>query len=190
MKHAYRLQSDFENFSTFNEIYEDVNNKFFNKYWNWKKIELENYESVKYKLLRSNKGHKNYQLDISTFGAGLIVLSENTVKSLKEILEENGQIVEIITESKRKKFYGYYVNKNIYGDEIINFEKSEWRQAEKGKLFYNVVLNNNYPKDDYIFVLKSHSVTVFVTEKFKKLVEENNLKGFCFNEYSEIKVED
>ena len=190
MSKVYKLKCDLENYSYFHEKYTDVHNMFIDKYWSWKHIDLNIYEPVKYELYAGDNGRKNYQMDISTFTNGLIIFSEKAIEVLKDILEKTGQIVPIVTESKRKKFFGFYPNKNVYDDSIINFEKSEYNQYEKGKVFHKIVLNNNYPKNDYIFVLFDEPMIVFVTEKFKELVEKNNLKGFEFNEYTEIKVED
>jgi hypothetical protein len=140
-------------------------------------------------LCAGDNGKKNYQMDIARTN-GLIIFSEKAIDILKDILEQTGQIVPIITESKRKKFFGFYANKNIYDDSIINFEKSDYAQYEKGKVFRKIILNNQYPKNDYIFTLASYAMGCFVTEKFKEIVEKNDLKGFEFNEYTEIKVED
>ncbi|NCP98232.1 hypothetical protein GW796_00595 [archaeon] len=189
MNSVYQLKSDLENYSHFLEIRENVDNMFIDKYWKWKDIELNTYEPVKYELCAGDNGKKNYKMDIST-SHGLIILSEKAVNVLKDILGKTGQIVPIVTKSKRKKFFGFYPNKNIYDDSIINFEKSDYAQYEKGKVFRNIVLNNKYPKDDYIFTLASYAMGSFVTEKFKELIEENDLKGFELNEYTEIKVED
>ena len=189
MSKVYELQNDLENYAHFLETYEDVNNTFLDKYWKWKTIDLKTYEPVQYELLGSDTGKKNYQFDISRTN-GLIIFSEKAIEVLKEILEQNGQIVPIITPSKRKKFFGFYPNKNIYDDSIINLKKSDFAQYEKGKVFRRIVLNNQYPKNDYIFTLASYAMGCFVTEKFKEVVEKNDLKGFEFNEYTEIKVED
>ncbi len=190
MNKVYKLHADLENYSYFHEKYNNIGNKFIKKYWDWKHIDLNLYIPVEYKLCAGNNNKKNYKIDISTFSSGLIIFSENAINVLKDVLEQCGQIVPIITDSKRKKFFGFYPNKNIYDDSIINLEKSEWRQAKKGKIFQKIVLNNNYPKDDYIFVLSSYAMGCFVTEKFKDLVEKNDLKGFEFNEYTEVKIED
>ncbi len=189
MTKIYKLKSDLENYSYFVEKYTHVDDAFIRKYWEWENIDLDTYQPVKYELDAAGNGKKNYQMDIARTN-GLIIFSEKAINVLKDILEQTGQIVPIITESKRKKFFGFYANKNIYDDSIINFEKSDWRQAEKGKIIRKLVLKTNYPKDDYLFVLFDEPMTVLVTEKFKELVEKNDLQGFEFNEYTEIKVED
>jgi hypothetical protein len=189
MNKVYQLKSDLENYANFVEKYTDVHNMFIDKYWEWKSIDLNNYEPVKCELIHSGNNKKNYQFDVARIN-GLIIFSEKAIDVFKDILEKTGQIVPIITESKRKKFFGFFANKNIYDSSIINFKKSEYNQYEKGKVFHKIVLNNTYPKNDYLFVLFDEPMIVFVTEKFKNLVEKNDLKGFEFNEYTEVRVED
>lgn len=118
----------------------------------------------------------------------MFIFSEKAIQVLKEILEKTGQIIPIETESKRKKYYGFYPSKNVYDGSIINWEKSRWWQAEKGKIIDKLVLNNNSPKDDFLFTLFDERMNAFVTEKFKELVEKNDLKGFDFSK--EIPVSD
>jgi hypothetical protein len=189
MTKIYSLKSDLEKYSHFLEQYKNVDESFIRKYWNWKYIDLNRYEPVIYKLHPGENRKKNYHMDIST-SHGLIIFSEKAIVALRDILEKNGQIVPIITESKRKIFLGFYANKNIYDDDIINLEKSEYSQYENGKVFGKIVLNNNYPKDDYIFSLSSYSMGTFVTDKFKQLVETHDLKGFDFSEFREVQVSD
>lgn len=188
MTKIYMLKSDSENYSFFLEQSSHIDNKFIKKYWGWKHINLESYEPVNYKLYSGDNGRKNYHMDISSYGNGLIIFSEKSIEILREILESSGQMVPIITESKRKKFLGFYANKNIYDDSIINLNKSEFNQYENGKLFYKIVLNK-CPENNFIFVLASEPTKVFVTEEFKNLVEKYNLQGFDFSEFTEIKIE-
>lgn len=190
MSKVYKLKSDSENYSFFLEQSNHVDNKFIRKYWEWKHIDLNLYEPVIYKLYQGDNGKKNYQLDISSFGSGLIIFSDKAITFLKEVLESCGQIVPIITESKRKKFVGFYANKNIYNESIINLNKSEFNQCENNKVFRKIVLNHKYPKNDFMFVLVQDPTIVFVTEKFKHLVEKHDLKGFDFSEFREIEVSD
>lgn len=62
---------------------------------------------MKLKNYKNYKGIKNYKKDIFLKG-GLIILSEKALKVLKPILEKKGQFVEVETDSKRKKFFGFY----------------------------------------------------------------------------------
>jgi hypothetical protein len=46
---------------------------------------------------------------------------------------------------------------------------------------YKTILNSDSLKDDPLFVLSDDPMKVYVTEKFKELVENNNLKGLDFS---------
>lgn len=181
MSKVYELKQDTENYANFVEIRKKLEDSFSYQYFNWKNIDLNNYKPLIFKLYASDTGKKNFKTDISCISGGLFIFSESAIKLFKDIFEETGQIIPIETESKRKKFYGFYPNKKPYDGSIINFEKSIWRQAEKGKIISKLVLNNNYPKEEYLFTLNDEPMNAFVTEKFKELVEKNNLKGFDFS---------
>lgn len=181
MSKVYELKQDTESYANFIEQRDNFQDAFHYKYWGLKNIDLKEFKPIKLKLYASDTGKKNYQTDISYISSGLFVFSESAIKVFKDIFEEAGQILPVETESKRKKFFGFYFNKKPYGGSIINFEKSVWRQAEKGKLISKLVLNNDYPKEEYLFTLWDHPSYCFVTEKFKELVEKNNLKGFDFS---------
>lgn len=188
MNKVYELKQDTENYANFVEISDNLEDSFYYKYWGLKIIDLNKFRPIQLKLYASDTGKKNYQTDISYIGGASFAFSESAIKVFKDIFEETGQIFPIQTESKRKKFFGFYPNKKPYDGSIINFEKSVWRQAEKGKIITKLVLNNNYPKEEYLFTLWDHPSYCFVTEKFKELVKKNDLKGFDFTK--EIKVED
>lgn len=186
MNHVYELWPDFEHHTSFLEQFDDVDNMFFRKYLDWKKVDIETYQPVILHNYRTQEGIKNFKMDITPSERGLIVLSERAVECLSDILEKTGQILPIATNSKRKKFYGFSPNKNVYDLSVINLEKSEWKQSVNGKLFHKVVFNSKYPKDDYIFTVYGGPLDIFVTDKFKELVEKNNLGGLSFDRIVEV----
>lgn len=179
MTKLYRLYPDYENFSNFKEIFINLESGFNIKYFNWKKIESDSYQPVKLELRKSENGKKNYQFDL-TVDNNLLVLSEKALKILKPILEGTGQFLEVITPSKRKKFIGFYPN-NVYSNDLADLSKSDWGENEKGKIFFKMIFQN-YPQDEYIFVVDGSALVIYATEKFKKLLENNNLNGLCFEE--------
>lgn len=95
-------------------------------------------------------------------------------------------MLEINTLSKRKKFWLFYPNKNVYGDEIVNLEKSKYEQCENGKVFDKLIFNKNVPQNNFIFVYKDEICDCYVDDNFKKLVEDNGLIGFDFTYVMEI----
>ena len=180
MSKIYELKEDSKNYSVFYETYDSLENVFIKKYWGWQTIDLENYQPVKFKLYKSDDGKKNFQMDIG-IESSLIILSERAINVLKDILEQTGQIIPIDTESKRKKFYGFYPNKNVYPSSAINFNKSKWKKVDKEKIMHKTILNSDSLKDDPLFVLSDDPMKVYVTEKFKEIVENNNLNGLDFS---------
>lgn len=53
-------------------------------------------------------------------------------------------------------------------------------------MFDKVVLNNFYFKNDYIFTIKEVGMRIYATDKFKELVEKNNLGGLSFDDVVEV----
>lgn len=183
---VYKLKQDLENFAHFIDQWDKLEDSFSSQYWGLKTIDLNAFKPLKLKLYASDTGKKNYQTDISFITGGLFIFSEKAINIFKEILDKTGQIIPIETESKKKNFYGFFPNKNIYDDSIINLDKSVWRQAEKGKIITKLVLNHNYPQNDFLFTLCDSPSICLVTDKFKELVENHDLKGFDFSKEIEI----
>lgn len=179
MNKLYKLLPDYENYSSF--LMEEDSLSELEKYWNWQDINLETYKKIKFKLYNAENGTKNYKFDV-TKRDNFLILSEKAVEILKPILEGKGQFLEIITLSKRKKFIGFYPS-NVYSNDLADLSKSDWGENEKGKLFFKMIFQK-YPQDEYIFVVDGSALTIYATEKFKKLLEDNNLKGLCFEEVS------
>jgi len=186
MSNVYELRSNHDSFSHFDEKNEDVKNILVYRYWEWANIDLNTYQPVVLELGTSNFGKRNFKMDITIAANCLLVLSEKAVECLKDLLEKTGQIIPITTDSKRKKFYGFYANKNVYDLSIVNLDKSDYRQAERGKIFHKVVLNESYPKDDYIFTVRELAMRIYATDKFKELIEKNNLGGLRFDRTVEV----
>lgn len=106
--------------------------------------------------------------------------SQNAVKFLKRVLENNGQLFAMICESET--YYCYNVL-NIL--DVLNEEKSKIIKFSDGKIMYieKCVLKSIDYSDHFIF--KLHSVrasTVFVNRTFVDIINKNKLKGFKFNE--------
>lgn len=179
MNKLYKLYTDYENYSSFNEIYEKPESNFYMKNWNWKKIDLENFIPLKMELHKSEAGKKNYQFDICV-NYCLLILSKRAVEVLKPILEGKGQFIPLETPSKRKIYIGFYPN-NVYSNDLADLSKSDWGENEKGKLFFKMAFKK-YPQDEYIFVVDGSALVIYATEKFKELVEKNELKGLYFEE--------
>ena len=144
------------------------------------------YEPIKLELHRSNSGKKNYKFDFSDWTEPFLIFSEKAVNALYDVLAPRGQFLEIITDSKRKKFIGYYPTHAFAG--VLDLEKSVYETCPNGILIRKFVLKKDCIPDDYLFSIKENSMEIFVTEKFKQLVEQHQLESFDFSEYQEVEL--
>lgn len=178
-KKIYTLRSNLDNFPFFVEK-SKVDKTFKSEHFKWKKYNKKTYVFELVKNSTSNK--KNYNFDISREASNLIVFSKKAVDVLKDILEKTGTFVDIKIDNNNKQFYGFYPNKNIYSLDIIDLNTTNYRMIGKEYLFYKIKLNGKAPIDDYLFALEEYSTGAYVTDKFKKIVEDNGLVGFDFTE--------
>lgn len=151
----------------------------------WKPFK--SYIPVKLELYKSDTGKKNYKFDFSAFLNPFLIFSENSLIFLEKILSKRGQFLEVHILSKRKKFIGYYPT-NCFKSGILDLEKSIYEKHSNGLLIRKVVLKRNKIPDDYLFTIEEDISRVFVTDKFKQLIEKNHLIGFEFSEYNEIEL--
>ena len=84
----------------------------------------------------------------------------------------------MITDSKRKKFIGYYPTHAFAG--VLDLEKSVYETWPKGLIIRKFVLKKDCIPDEYLFSIIEDDIRIFVTEKFKQLVEQHQLEGFGF----------
>lgn len=184
----YRIMADNKHQSSFIEKY-DSNKKesilSISRDWKWNPPS--NYIPIEVELWKSDLGKKNYQFDFSDSLLPFLIFSENAITILKDILIPRGKILDILTESKRKKYFGYYPTNN-YPQGILDLKKSNYKKYPNGLLIKKPVLVKDKIPDDYLFTIEEDISRIFVTDKFKKLVEENALVGFEFSEYNEIEL--
>ena len=137
------------------------------------------YQPIRLELGRSDSGKKNYQFDFSGFLGPFLVFSESALTALADILEPRGQLLPVITESKRKKFFGYYPTNPLSG--CFDKEKSVYEEWPNGLKIEKTFLIAQNITDDYLFSIEESISRVFVTDKFKQRVEDANLLGFDFS---------
>ena len=124
-------------------------------------------------------GKKNYQFDFSGFLNPFLVFSESALTALADILEPRGQLLPVITESKRKRFFGYDPTNPLSG--CFDKEKSVYDECPNGFVVEKPFLIAQNITDDYLFSVEEDMRRVFVTDKFKQRVEDANLLGFDFS---------
>jgi len=144
----------------------------------WKPFE-ENYHPISLELRSNDSGKKNYQFDFSGALNPFFIISEAALDKLDDVLTSRGQVLPVITESKRKKFFGYYPTNSLSG--CFNRDKSVYRVAERGLIIEKSVLIAKNITDEYLFSIEEDISRVFVTDKFKQRVEEAGLLGFDFS---------
>ena len=139
----------------------------------------DDYQPIKLELGRSDSGKKNYQFDFSGFLGPFLVFSESALTALADILEPRGQLLPVITESKRKQFFGYYPTNPLSG--CFDKEKSIYEECPNALMIEKTFLIAKNITDDYLFSIEESISRVFVTDKFKQRVEDANLLGFDFS---------
>lgn len=122
---------------------------------------------------------KNYQFDISGSLGPFFVFSEAAIECLSDILKPRGQILPVLTESKKKSYWGYYPTNSL--GNCFDRNNSKYRTAERGLIIERPALVSLNIIDDYLFCIDEDISRVFVTDKFKNQVEEAGLLGFDFS---------
>ena len=139
----------------------------------------DDYQPIKLELRRNDFGKKNYQFDFNSFLKPFFVISESALTALADILEPRGQLLPVITESKRKQFFGYYPTNPLSG--CFDKEKSIYEECPNALMIEKTFLIAKNITDDYLFSIEESISRVFVTDKFKQRVEDANLLGFDFS---------
>ena len=180
MKNIYRLKSDVTNFCSFIEVYPKEKESMIGRAMGqrWRKFG-DNYTPITLEQCRSDTGKKNFQFDFSSMLSPFFVLSETALNALEDILLPRGQVLPVITESKKKKFFGYYPINSL--SNCFNYELSDYTEYPNGLMIYKPVLISKNISDEYLFSIEEGINWVFVTDKFKQRVEEAGLLAFDFS---------
>ncbi|WP_258363927.1 hypothetical protein [Gilliamella apicola] len=180
MKKIYLLRTTSKNTCSFIQDYPEGEESIMGRAMDqrWKPFG-DNYQPIKLELIRNDFGKKNYQFDFSGFLGPFLVFSESALTALADILEPRGQLLPVITESKRKKFFGYYPTNPLSG--CFDKEKSIYEECPNALMIEKTFLIAKNITDDYLFSIEESISRVFVTDKFKQRVEDANLLGFDFS---------
>jgi len=180
MNKIYLLKSNVVDFSSFiqniNEGGESISGLAMDQEWK----RFNNYHmAVKLELRKSDSNKKNFNFDFSGALRPFFIISELALDKLRDIFESRGQVLPVITESKKKSFFGYYPTNPLSG--CFDKEKSIYREYPKGLMIDKPVLLSENITDEYLFSIEEDISRVFVTDKFKQRVEEAGLLGFDFS---------
>lgn len=117
-----------------------------------------------------------FSVEISSF-----ILNEKSYKALYLYLKNHSQIFKIKSDNKI-----FYVVNVIDIIDCLNYDKSELKYFSSSGRVMDVekyVFKTEKLKNAIIFKLPEFPKSIsYVTEEFKKAVEENNIKGFKFKE--------
>lgn len=176
----YYLQSDVTNYCSFIQEYPDGEESIMGRAVDclWRPFDSK-YCSITLELRKNDSGKKNYQFDFSSALEPFFVISETALDKLSDILTPRGEILSVITKSKKKKFFGYYPTNPLKG--CFDKEKSVYREYPKGLMIEKPVLIAGNITDEYLFSIEEDISRVFVTDKFKRRVEDAGLLGFDFS---------
>lgn len=176
----YLLKSDTKNHSSFIQNYPEGEESIMGRSRDEPWLPFgSDYTPVKLELNRSDTGKKNYQFDFSGSLRPFFIISEMTLDKLRDILEPRGQVLPVITDSKKKQFFGYYPTNPL--SDCFDKDKSIYRVAERGLIIEKPVLVEDKVSDEYLFSIEEDISRVFVTDKFRERVEDAGLLGFDFS---------
>ncbi|HEM7146969.1 TPA: hypothetical protein U2I65_003994 [Providencia stuartii] len=181
----YYLKSDAMNYCSFIQDYPAGEESIIARAMGqkWKKFN-NTYTNIVLELRSNDFGKKNYQFDFSSALSPFFVFSELGVDNLFDVLNPRGQFLDIKTASKRKKFIGYYPTNAL--SKCVDKQKSLYTEHPKGLIFEKIVLIKENITDEYLFSIHENISAVFVTDKFKKLIEDTGLLGFDFSKEVEL----
>ncbi|EIX9082195.1 hypothetical protein V6307_11045 [Serratia marcescens] len=180
MNKIYTLESDVTDFCSFIQDYPEGERSIIGRAMqqNWKPF-ADSYNAISLELRKNDSGKKNYQFDLSSALSPFFVISELTIEKIGDILLPRGQVLPVETQSKKKLFWGYYPTNVLSG--CFDRENSLFREAERGLIVEKPVLKADNITDEYLFSIEEDISRVFVTDAFKRRVEEAGLLGFDFS---------
>lgn len=179
MNKIFRLKSNFVDFSVFIEVDDGDSESIMGLAMAQRWKTFKNLAPVQLELKKSDTGKKNYQFDICSFLSPFYVLSDVALDKLGDIFLPRGQILPVVTDSKKKAFSGYYPTSSLPG--CFDRKNSLFREAERGLIIEKPVLKADKITDEYLFSIEEDISRVFVTDAFKRRVEEAGLLGFDFS---------
>ena len=127
-------------------------------------------------------GTHNKKCDTPALYTGFIIFNKKTVETVKSLLKDNVEILDVNVIDTDDKYYAINV---IDVGEYLDHDKCEFKYFSSGKIMRCVkfAFKANEVKNKHIFKISEFSGTfIFVSDEFKKTVEMARLKGFEFTE--------
>lgn len=126
------------------------------------------------------KGRKRKWSDVTSLSAGIIILTEKSKAILEDLIKDSVEFLPLIFEGRN-----YYIINVIKMIDGLNKDKSEYRTFSDGRIMQvlKYEFNSDIVKGHHIFKISEFKRgSVYVSDEFKKRVEENNLMGFDLEE--------
>lgn len=167
------LRFDVNKYNSFNgyKIEEELNIRFFGSSLlsNWSAHTIEAY----YK--------KRKIADVSDFSCGAPLFNEKAVEALMDLLNESVELLLCYFENSR-----YYVANVVNVIDALDKDKTQFKMfstGEKSVECEKYVFKPEIVDGQHIFKIPlGNSIYIFVSDEFKRRVEETKLKGFIFVE--------
>ncbi|WP_422353095.1 imm11 family protein [Stenotrophomonas sp. AR026] len=180
IQNVYELSSDTERFSSFIERYSAHEESIMGRAMarRWQRFDSQ-YAPITLELSRSDSGRRSYDFDLSAALCPFLIFSESALDALNSTLPASGQVLEVLTESKRRRFYGYYPTNALR--DCFDKHRSRFQTARNGLVVDTPVLLRDRLRGESLFTIEEDIRRVFVTEEFKRAVESSKLLGFDFS---------
>lgn len=115
--------------------------------------------------------------------SGTMLISEKAKKCLEGVISKSGELIPL--KYKDRLLYLINITKIL---DVLDYDKSEFMQLSTGLVYgiskYSFIFDKLQENDIFKVMLNGRIFTseIFVTDKIKKIIEENNLTGFKFTE--------
>ncbi|MDN7847949.1 imm11 family protein [Burkholderia seminalis] len=116
--------------------------------------------------------------DVHAMLSPFLVFSERALGVLAPVLHGSGEILQV--EAPIKGVVGFHVTRVI--ENAVDLDASKFKIYPQATVFNKIYLLRSRIEGVDIFCLKESPATVFVSEHFRGLVEQNRLKGFDFGD--------
>ncbi|ARL38824.1 imm11 family protein [Burkholderia pseudomallei] len=116
--------------------------------------------------------------DVHTMLSPFLVFSQRALDVLAPVLRGSGEILQV--EAPTKDMFGFHVTRVV--ENAVDMDASKFKVYPQATVFNKIFLLKSRVEGVDIFRLKESPATVFVSERFRELVEQNKLKGFEFGE--------
>ncbi|MBT1538946.1 hypothetical protein B7R78_0018130 [Ralstonia solanacearum] len=140
----------------------------------------DDYLPIRLKIANEDRKKKGTS-DVQTHFMSFIILYRQAVEALSDLLDGAGQMLPI--DDRYPDLQGFHVTRIVR--DAVDFDRSEYVVYPRGTLIRKTVLLKERVADVPIFKIQEDPTRVFISDVFRRRVEEKKLKGFSFA----IKVE-